>query len=48
MASSDMCRLLNNSSLGGYETWLCSGSLLEVNAAEKLEQALTALVKSLK
>jgi hypothetical protein len=34
--------------LGGYETWLCSGSLLEVNAAEKLEQALTALVKSLK
>jgi neutral ceramidase len=34
--------------LGGYETWLCSGSLLEVKAAEKLEQALTALVKSLK
>lgn len=34
--------------LGGYETWLCSGSLLEVNAAEKLEQSLTALVKSLK
>ena len=34
--------------LGGYETWLCSGSLLEVNAAEKLEQALMALVKSLK
>jgi len=34
--------------LGGYETWLCSGSLLEVNAAEKLEQALTTLVKSLK
>jgi neutral ceramidase len=34
--------------LGGYETWLCSGSLLEVNAAEKLEQALSALVKTLK
>jgi neutral ceramidase len=34
--------------LGGYETWLCSGSLLEVNAAEKLEQALMTLVKSLK
>jgi neutral ceramidase len=34
--------------LGGYETWLCSGSLLEVDAAEKLEQALTTLVKSLK
>jgi neutral ceramidase len=34
--------------LGGYETWLCSGSLLEINAAEKLEQSLTALVKSLK
>jgi neutral ceramidase len=34
--------------LGGYETWLCSGSLLEVNAAEKLEKALTVLIKSLK
>lgn len=34
--------------LGGYETWLCSGSFLEVNAEEKLEQTLSALVKSLK
>ena len=34
--------------LGGYETWLCSGSLLEIDAAEKLEQALTTLIKSLK
>lgn len=34
--------------LGGYETWLCSGSLLEINAAEKLEKSLTGLIKSLK
>ncbi len=33
--------------LGGYETWLCSGSLLETSAESKLSAALIALVKSL-
>jgi hypothetical protein len=33
--------------LGGYETWLCSGSLLEVAAEEKISLALSELVKSL-
>ncbi len=34
--------------LGGYETWLCSGSLLEVNAEEKISDKLISLIKSLK
>jgi hypothetical protein len=33
--------------LGGYETWLCSGSLLETGAEEKLSNALITLVRSL-
>lgn len=33
--------------LGGYETWLCSGSLLEVAAEEKISHALSELVKSI-
>ena len=33
-------------SLGGYETWLCSGSLLEINAEEKISTALSKLIKS--
>lgn len=33
--------------LGGYETWLCSGSLAEVNAEEKITNTLLALIKSL-
>ena len=32
--------------LGGYETWLCSGSLLETGAEEKVSQKLISLVKS--
>jgi len=32
--------------LGGYETWLCSGSLLEVNGEEKIRHTLAKLVKS--
>ena len=32
--------------LGGYETWLCSGSLAEVNAEEKIRMTLTGLIKS--
>ena len=32
--------------LGGYETWLCSGSLLEVAAEEKISLALSSLIKS--
>jgi hypothetical protein len=32
--------------LGGYETWLCSGSLLEVNAEEKISNTLSDLVRS--
>jgi hypothetical protein len=34
--------------LGGYETWLCSGSLLEVNAEEKIYEKLTEVLRSLK
>lgn len=33
--------------LGGYETWLCSGSFLELDAEEKLSYSLTDMVKSL-
>jgi neutral ceramidase len=33
--------------LGGYETWLCSGSLLETGAEKKISDALITLVKSL-
>ncbi len=33
--------------LGGYETWLCSGSLLEVNAEEKISNTLAGLIQSL-
>jgi hypothetical protein len=33
-------------SMGGYETWLCSGSLLEINAEEKISSALSKLIKS--
>jgi neutral ceramidase len=33
--------------LGGYETWLCSGSLLEVNAEKKISDKLIEIVKSL-
>jgi hypothetical protein len=32
--------------LGGYETWLCSGSLLEVNGEVKIRNTLTELIKS--
>ena len=32
--------------LGGYETWLCSGSLLEMDAEEKITDKLTWLIKS--
>jgi len=32
--------------LGGYETWLCSGSLLETHAEEKISEALISLIKS--
>jgi hypothetical protein len=32
--------------LGGYETWLCSGSLIEVNGEEKIRNTLTELIKS--
>jgi predicted nucleic acid-binding protein len=32
--------------LGGYETWLCSGSLVEVNAEEKISKTLAGLIKS--
>ncbi len=32
--------------LGGYETWLCSGSLLETGAEGKISGALITLVKS--
>lgn len=31
--------------LGGYETWLCSGSHMEIGAEEKLRNALLKLVK---
>jgi hypothetical protein len=34
-------------SLGGYETWLCSGSLLETGAERKMSEALTGLINSL-
>ncbi|MBI5010209.1 MAG: hypothetical protein HZB98_11315 [Bacteroidia bacterium] len=33
--------------LGGYETWLCSGSFLEPPAEEKLSDSLTEMIKSL-
>jgi hypothetical protein len=33
--------------LGGYETWLCSGSFLEIDAEEKLTDDLTELVRTL-
>jgi hypothetical protein len=33
--------------LGGYETWLCSGSLLETGAEAKMSDILIALVRSL-
>jgi neutral ceramidase len=32
--------------LGGYETWLCSGSLVEVNGEEKIRKTLTDLIRS--
>jgi neutral ceramidase len=32
--------------LGGYETWLCSGSLVEVNGEEKIRNTMTELIKS--
>ncbi len=32
--------------LGGYETWLCSGSLLETGAEKRISDALIFLVKS--
>ena len=32
--------------LGGYETWLCSGSRMELLAEEKISKELTSLVKS--
>ncbi len=32
--------------LGGYETWLCSGSLLETGAEDKILEALIWLIKS--
>ena len=32
--------------LGGYETWLCSGSMLEVNGEEKIRTTLAGLVRS--
>jgi neutral ceramidase len=32
--------------LGGYETWLCSGSWMEELAEEKISTALTKLIKS--
>jgi neutral ceramidase len=33
--------------LGGYETWLCSGSFLEIDAEKKITDNLTELVRSL-
>jgi neutral ceramidase len=33
--------------LGGYETWLCAGSQMEINAEEKLRTALKKMVISL-
>jgi neutral ceramidase len=33
--------------LGGYETWLCSGSLLAIDAEEKLSDALIMLVNAI-
>jgi neutral ceramidase len=33
--------------LGGYETWLCSGSLLETGAERKISDALLKLITSL-
>jgi len=33
-------------SLGGYETWLCSGSLAEVDAEEIIRTALSKLIES--
>jgi hypothetical protein len=32
--------------LGGYETWLCSGSLLETEAEDKISDRLIRLIKS--
>jgi len=32
--------------LGGYKTWLFSGSLLEVNGEEKIRNTLTELIRS--
>jgi neutral ceramidase len=34
--------------LGGYETWLCTGSHMEVGAEEKLFKGLSSMVQSLK
>jgi neutral ceramidase len=34
--------------LGGYETWLCTGSHMEVGAEQKLFNGLSSLVRSLK
>ncbi len=34
--------------LGGYETWLCSGSLLEVDAESRLVNELSSLIRSVK
>ena len=33
--------------LGGYETWLCSGSLLAIEAEEKISDALIMLVRAI-
>lgn len=34
--------------LGGYETWLCSGSMLEVEAESKLVNELSSLISTVK
>lgn len=33
--------------LGGYETWLCTGSQMEIAAEEKLRNALLGLINKL-
>lgn len=34
--------------LGGYETWLCTGSHMEADSEEKLRLALTSMIKALR